>query len=163
MESKYFLLTTWKYKYYQLNILFKNRFSFSTKESALLFGKKLEELHYRLSDQIYPDPKKMFYTGIPLSEEEFNSGFPRLILINQGTEFEINSRQKYCNLSLYKKISFDSSEITSIPIKDFFHSLDQDVCFEKNSIEALEKYNQLKNTNAYANNNINAEIIDSSQ
>ena len=149
MEVKYFLLTTWKYKYYQLNILFKNRFSFSTKESALLFGQKLEELHYRLSDQIYPDPKKMFYTGIPLSEEEFNSGFPRLILINQGAEFEINSRQKYCDLSLYKKVSFDGCEITPISVKDFFHSLDEDICFEKKSIKVSDKAqipNNLKKT-----------------
>ncbi len=139
MESKYFLLTTWKYKDYQLNILFKNRFSFSNKKSALLFGEKLEELHYRLSDQIYPDPKKMFYTGIPVSEEEFKLGFPRLILINQGAEFEINSRQKYCILSLYKKVSFDSCEIIPISVKDFFQSLDQDICFEKKSIKVLDK------------------------
>ena len=145
MESKYFLLTTWKYKDYQLNILFKNRFSFSNKKSALLFGEKLEELHYRLSDQIYPDPKKMFYTGILLSEEEFNSGFPRLILINQGAEFEINSRQKYCDLSLHKKVSFDSCEITPVSVKDFFRSLDEDICFEKKSIKVSDKAQILNN------------------
>ena len=152
MEINNSLLTTWKYFDYQLHILFKANFWFSSKESALNFGEKLERLEYRLRDNIYPDPKKVFYMGIPPSREEFEAEFPRLTLFTKrGKELQIYLGQTHLELSL-----FDVVKKSQMSLKEFFKNLQQDISFEKQSINVLDE----ESKQAYKNylRSVNREI-----
>lgn len=144
MEVNNSLLTTWKYFDYQLHILFKANFWFSSKESALKLGEKLERLDFRQSEQIYPDPEKVFYMGIPPSQEEFEAEFPRLVLFTKkGKELQIYLGQTHLELSL-----FDLIKKSQISLKQFFKNLQQDISFEKESFKLLDEVSK----QAYMNN-----------